>query len=59
VGEKLWSTVMVSTARERPVEKVRGFSKSVPAVAAMTEPLPSVFRREEVILEMAKLVVVA
>lgn len=26
VGENVWSTVMVLVERERPVEKVRGFS---------------------------------
>ena len=59
VGLKAWSTVTVFTERERPVEKVRAFSKSVPATAAMSEPPAEVLIREEAILETAKLVEVA
>ena len=50
---------MVFTERERPVEKVRAFSKSVPATAARSEPVAPVFNKEEAMEETAKLVVVA
>ena len=59
VGVKAWSTVMVFTLLERPVEKVRAFSKSVPAMAAKSEPEAPVFNRDEVMEETARLVVVA
>ena len=57
VGAKAWSTVMVFTERERPVEKVRAFSKSVPATAANSEPVAPVFNKDEAMEETAKLVV--
>ena len=51
--------MMVFTDLERPVEKVRAFSKSVPATAARSEPVEPVFKSEEVMEETARLVVVA
>ena len=51
---------MVFTDRVNPVEKVRAFSKSVPAIAAITAPPVVVFKREpEAIDEIASEVEVA
>ena len=53
------SQVMEFTERVSPPENERMFSKSVPAIAATTDPFELVLRRDEVMVEIARAEVVA